>query len=57
MSEETIEATETETETRKSGGVAKPNILTRESDAAVRPGFRNPANAKTKAMRKGKGKR
>lgn len=29
-------------------------LLTRDSDMAARPGFRNPANARTKAQKAGK---
>lgn len=33
---------------------APPNVLARETDRAERPGFRNPANSKSKAQKKKK---
>lgn len=57
MSEETHESTPETTETeRKAGVVLKPTPLHRESDQAVRPGFRSPSNKGSKAMKKGKKK-
>ena len=37
-----------------SGPVRKPTPLQRDSDYAQRPGFRNPRNAGSKAMKPGK---
>ncbi|MCB9743453.1 MAG: hypothetical protein H6741_25115 [Alphaproteobacteria bacterium] len=36
---------------------AAANPLSRPSDAAARPGFRNPSNKRSKAQKKGKKKR
>ena len=36
--------------------VAPPTILQRPSDQALRPGFRNPANTRSKAQRSAKKK-
>jgi hypothetical protein len=37
--------------------VASSNPLSRDSDHAIRPGFRSPANAKSKASKKKRKKR
>ena len=36
------------------GGIAPTGILQKETDRAARPGFRSPANAKSKAQKAGK---
>ena len=47
------EATETEETSEETARKAAPtSILTRDSDKAVRPGFRSPSNKNSKAQRK-----
>lgn len=55
--EETPEGEESETETKSAGSVAQNNILTKPSDRAARPGFRDNANARSKASKKRKKKK
>lgn len=54
---ETAETTPT-TEEKPAGPVSvRPtSVLTRPTDAPLRPGFRNPPNAKSKAQKKAKRK-
>ncbi len=61
MSEENNETAETaetpeegaeETEEKGSTARSPSNPLSRPTDAVLRPGFRNPANSRTKAQRK-----
>jgi len=57
MSDENKTSAEEATETEESseGGAKKAaptSVLTRDSDKAVRPGFRSPSNKKSKAQRK-----
>ena len=54
--------TETETTTDASGGGKTPRVglhslLTRDTDMAARPGFRNPSNKRSKAQTKSKAKK
>lgn len=62
MSDENKTSEEEATEPEESGeGTAKKaaptSILTRDSDKAVRPGFRSPSNSKSKAQKKRKRKK
>lgn len=60
MSEAESEATETEeTEAKAPAGGSRrpPNQLTKDSDVASRPGFRQPANERSKASRRKKRKK
>ncbi|MCB9683109.1 MAG: hypothetical protein H6733_16715 [Alphaproteobacteria bacterium] len=59
MSDETEETDETPIDATPKArpSVAPSGILQRPSDAAVRPGFRSPANSRSKAQKAGKKKK
>ncbi|MDG1481768.1 MAG: hypothetical protein P8R54_19390 [Myxococcota bacterium] len=53
--DETLETPETPEEDSEGKGTtirSPSNPLSRPTDAVIRPGFRNPANSRTKAQRK-----
>ena len=56
MAEE-IETTEEEGESKPLTAPLPTNPLSRPTDATLRPGFRNPANRRSKAQRKKRKKR
>lgn len=45
------EASQTPAEAKKEGSARRANLLSRPTDYVARPGFRNPANARTKAQK------
>jgi hypothetical protein len=46
------ESEEAGSDSKKTRNLAPSSLLQRESDMAARPGFRNPANSRAKAMKK-----
>lgn len=63
MSDEKTDETDETPETEEGSGsapaakkAAPTSVLSRDSDRAERPGFRNPSNKRTKAMKKKKRK-